>query len=149
MRALYPGSFDPVTEGHCDILSRASALFDEVVVCVMVNPRKTGRYSLAERLTRLRAAADGLENVTVDSYAGGLLVDYCRQAGIDLVVRGVRNATDMGYELPMIRMNNRMTGIETLLLPTAPSRSYVSSSGVVREAPEVAHGGDCGGAFHG
>lgn len=130
MRALYPGSFDPVTEGHRDVLLRASALFDEVVVCVMVNPHKTGRYSLDERLTRLRTAVAGLENVTVDSYAGGLLVDYCRAACIDLVVRGVRNATDVGYELPMIRMNNRMTGIETLLLPASPSRSYVSSSAV-------------------
>lgn len=96
MRVLYPGSFDPVTEGHRDILWRAAALFDEVVVCVMVNPNKTGRYSLDERLSRLRTAADGLGNVTVESYAGGLLVDYCRAAGIDLVVRGVRNATDVG-----------------------------------------------------
>ncbi|WP_216369080.1 pantetheine-phosphate adenylyltransferase [Streptomyces griseofuscus] len=128
MRALFPGSFDPVTPGHQDVLRRASLLFDEVVVCVMFNANKTGRFPVAERLERLRAAADGLGNVTVDSHTGGLLVDYCRRAGIEVVVRGVRDAKDLDYEMPMARMNHELAGVETFFLPADPALAHVSSS---------------------
>ncbi|MFI7320381.1 adenylyltransferase/cytidyltransferase family protein [Streptomyces venezuelae] len=107
MRALFPGSFDPVTQGHEDILRRAALLFDEVVVCVMSNAGKTGRFPVAERLERLRAAAVDLGNVTVDAHTGGLLVDYCGRNGIDVVVRAVRGVADLHYEVPMARMKPR------------------------------------------
>ncbi|MCF1648117.1 pantetheine-phosphate adenylyltransferase [Streptomyces indiaensis] len=128
MRALFPGSFDPVTPGHQDVLRRAAALFGEVVVCVMLNPSKSGRFPVAERLDRLRAAADGLSNVTVDSYTGGLLVDYCRRAGIGVVVRGVRGVADLDYEMPMARMNHELAGVETFFIPADPALAHVSST---------------------
>ncbi|WP_345670305.1 pantetheine-phosphate adenylyltransferase [Streptomyces similanensis] len=128
MRALFPGSFDPVTRGHQDVLRRAAGLFDEVVVCVMFNAHKTGRLPVPERLERLRATADGLGNVTVDSHTGGLLVDYCRKAGIDVVVRGVRGTADLDYELPMARMNHELAGVETFFLAADPALAHVSST---------------------
>ncbi|MFF5405087.1 pantetheine-phosphate adenylyltransferase [Streptomyces misionensis] len=128
MRALFPGSFDPVTQGHEDILRRAALLFDEVVVCVMSNPNKTGRHPVAERLDRLRAAARDLTNVTVDSHTGGLLIDYCRRAGIDVVVRGVRGVADLDYEMPMARMNHELAGVETFFIAADPALAHVSST---------------------
>ncbi|MFJ7342707.1 pantetheine-phosphate adenylyltransferase [Streptomyces sp. NPDC101110] len=128
MRALFPGSFDPVTQGHQDVLRRTAALFDEVVVCVMFNPSKTGRSPVPERLDRLRGAASGLGNVTVDSHAGGLLVDYCRRVGIDVVVRGVRGAGDLDYEMPMARMNHELAGVETFFIPADPALAHISST---------------------
>lgn len=128
MRALFPGSFDPVTPGHQDVLRRAALLFDEVVVCVMFNANKTGRLPIAERLERLRAAAAGLGNVTVDSHAGGLLVDYCRRVGINVVIRGVRNGHDLDYEMPMARMNHELAGVETFFMAADPAQTHVSST---------------------
>ncbi|MET8860329.1 pantetheine-phosphate adenylyltransferase [Streptomyces sp. NPDC004579] len=128
MRALFPGSFDPVTPGHQDVLRRASLLFDEVVVCVMFNQNKTGRFPIEERLDRLRAAASGLSNVTVDSHTGGLLVDYCREAGIDVVIRGVRGVSDLDYEMPMARMNHELAGVETLFIAADPALAHISST---------------------
>ena len=128
MRALYPGSFDPVTQGHEDVLCRAAALFDEVVVCVMSNPSKTGRFPVAERLDRLRAAATGLGNVTVDSHTGGLLADYCRRGGIGVVVRGVRDGRDLEHETPMALMNHELAGVETVFIPASPTLAHISST---------------------
>ncbi|MGW2780112.1 pantetheine-phosphate adenylyltransferase [Streptomyces populi] len=128
MRALFPGSFDPVTPGHQDVLRRAAILFDEVVVCVMFNANKTGRFPVPERLERLRAAAADLSNVTVDSHTGGLLVDYCRRAGIDVVIRGVRGASDLDYEMPMARMNHELAGVETFFIAADPALAHVSST---------------------
>jgi pantetheine-phosphate adenylyltransferase len=128
MRALYPGSFDPVTEGHQDVLRRAAMLFDEVVACVMVNPAKTGRFPLDERLDRLSTAARALGNVMVDSHAGGLLVDYCRRTGIDVVVRGVRDGHDLEHEVPMAHMNHQLAGIETVFIAAAPAKAHISST---------------------
>ncbi|MFF4537293.1 pantetheine-phosphate adenylyltransferase [Streptomyces aureus] len=128
MRALFPGSFDPVTPGHQDVLRRAALLFDEVVVCVMFNASKTGRLPVAERLDRLRTAAADLGNVTVDSHTGGLLVDYCRLAGIDVVIRGVRGTADLDYELPMARMNHELAGVETVFIAADPDLAHISST---------------------
>ncbi|KOG90862.1 pantetheine-phosphate adenylyltransferase [Streptomyces varsoviensis] len=128
MRALFPGSFDPVTQGHQDVLRRAALLFDEVVVCVMVNANKTGRFPIDERMGRLRAAATGFGNVTVDSHTGGLLVDYCRRGGIDVVVRGVRGVSDLDYEMPMARMNRELAGVETFFIAADPALAHISSS---------------------
>lgn len=130
MRALYPGSFDPITPGHQAVLHRAALLFDEVVACVMVNPAKTGRFPIAERLDRLRTAVAvaGLSNVTVVAHTGGLLVDYCRRADVDAVVRGVRNGRDLEHELPMAHMNRQLTGVETFFLAAEPDQAHVSST---------------------
>jgi pantetheine-phosphate adenylyltransferase len=128
MRALFPGSFDPVTQGHQDVLRRAALLFDEVVVCVMSNSDKTGRFPVTERLDRLRAAATDLGNVTVDSHTSGLLVDYCRRVGIDVVIRGVRRVSDLDYEMPMARMNHELAGVETFFIAADPTLAHVSST---------------------
>ncbi|MGW1198441.1 pantetheine-phosphate adenylyltransferase [Streptomyces sp. NPDC002536] len=128
MRALFPGSFDPVTQGHQDVLRRAALLFDEVVVCVMFNANKTGRFPVTERVDRLRAAAADLSNVTVDSHTGGLLVDYCRRAGIDVVIRGVRGVADLDYEMPMARMNHELAGVETVFIAADPALAHISST---------------------
>ncbi|MFF4449469.1 pantetheine-phosphate adenylyltransferase [Streptomyces sp. NPDC001502] len=128
MRALFPGSFDPVTQGHQDVLRRAALLFDEVVVCVMFNPNKNGRFPVTERLDRLRAAAADLSNVTVDSHTGGLLVDYCRRVGIDVVIRGVRGVADLDYEMPMARMNHELAGVETFFIAADADLAHISST---------------------
>lgn len=117
-----------MTEGHQDVIRRAALLFDEVVVCAMVNPGKAGRFPVDERLERLRAATVGLENVTVDAHAGGLLVDYCRSAGIDVVVRGVRDGRDLEHEVPMALMNHELAGVETLFIGSDPERAHISST---------------------
>ncbi|WP_331740691.1 pantetheine-phosphate adenylyltransferase (plasmid) [Streptomyces cyaneofuscatus] len=128
MRALFPGSFDPVTQGHQDILRRAALLFDEVVVCVMFNANKTGRFPVTDRLDQLRAAATELSNVTVDSHTGGLLVDYCSRAGIDVVIRGVRGVPDLEYEMSMARMNHELAGVETVFIAADPALAHISST---------------------
>lgn len=128
MRAVFPGSFDPATQGHLDVARRAAEMFDEVVMCVLSNPKKTGRFPLAERLALLADLTGDLANVTVDSSPGRLLVDYCREAGIDVVVRGARTPADLEHELPMAQMNRHLSGIETLFVPTDPAHSYISST---------------------
>lgn len=128
MRAVFPGSFDPATQGHLDVARRAADMFDEVVMCVLTNQEKTGRLALAERLALLTDMTSDLANVTVDSSAGRLLVDYCRGAGIRVIVRGVRTPRDLEHELPMAQANRHLSGIETLFVPTSPAHAYVSST---------------------
>jgi pantetheine-phosphate adenylyltransferase len=128
MRAVFPGSFDPATQGHLDVARRAAGMFDEVVMCVLTNPAKTGRLVLAERLARLSDMTADLANVTVDSSPGRLLVDYCRSAGIGVIVRGVRTPGDLEHELPMALMNRHLSGIETLFVPTSPAQAHISST---------------------
>ncbi|GAA2710251.1 hypothetical protein GCM10010315_09770 [Streptomyces luteosporeus] len=96
-------------------------------MCAMVNPNKTGRFPVTERLDRLRAAAADLSNVTVDSHTG-LLVDYCRRAGIDVVIRGVRGVRDLDYEMPMARMNHELAGVETFFIAADPTLAHISST---------------------
>ena len=140
-RAACPGSFDPVTNGHVDVVERASRLYDEVVVAVLVNQSKTGLFDVSERIEMLREVAGGLGNVTVDSFQG-LLVDYCRERGIPVVVKGLRAVSDFDYELQMSQMNNRLTGLETLFVATNPEYSFLSSS-LVKEV--ATWGGDVSG----
>ncbi|ALG09745.1 pantetheine-phosphate adenylyltransferase [Kibdelosporangium phytohabitans] len=128
MRVVFPGSFDPATQGHLDVARRAAGMFDEVVVCVLTNPGKAGRLPLAERLALLTDMTSDLANVTVDSSSGRLLVDYCREAGIGTVIRGMRNLADVAHELPMAQMNRHLTGIETLFVPADPAQAHVSST---------------------
>jgi pantetheine-phosphate adenylyltransferase len=126
-RAVCPGSFDPVTNGHVDVINRAAALYDELVVAVLVNPGKAGLFSVDERMELLREAVAQLPNVTIDSFQG-LLVDYCRSHDIPVIVKGLRAVSDFEYELQMAQMNRELAGIETLFVPTAPQVGHLSSS---------------------
>jgi len=141
-RCVCPGSFDPVTVGHVDVVRRASALFDEVVVAVMTNPAKQSTFSLEERLDLLRAALAGIDGVRVVEAGGGLLVDFCTRVGAGAVVKGLRSGTDVAYEMPMALMNRHLSGLETVFLPGDPTLEHISSS-LVKEV--AAHGGDVTG----
>ena len=134
--AACPGSFDPVTNGHLDVIIRAARLFDEVRVAVLVNPSKQGMFSLDDRVEMLREATSDVGNVTVESF-DGLLVDYCRARAVDVIVKGVRAPSDVESELAMAQMNHRLSGVETVLIPTSPQWSFVASSLV----KQVATGG--------
>ncbi|WP_179816357.1 pantetheine-phosphate adenylyltransferase [Allostreptomyces psammosilenae] len=140
-RVVCPGSFDPVTNGHLDVFTRAARLFDEVRVAVLVNPDKRGLFPIEERIELIRMAVEGLDNVVVEAF-GGLLVDYCRQHEVPVVLKGLRVAADFDYEQQMAGMNRHLTGVETLFLPTDPALSHISSSLVKVIA---SHGGDVSG----
>ena len=135
---VYPGSFDPVTNGHVDVIERASACFDRVVVACLTNVSKKPMFSLDERIGLLRAVADPLGNVEVAAFEG-LLVDFCRAQGAGLIVKGLRAAADFEYELQMAQMNRHLSGVDTAFLGTSPRWSYVSSS-LVKEVARF--GGD-------
>lgn len=126
-RAVCPGSFDPVTNGHIDIFRRASRLFDEVVVATGTNISKSRLFSPDERMALLREATADLPNVRVEGFTG-LIVDFCRQIEAVAIVKGIRGSTDYDYELPMAQMNVHLTGIETVFLPGATGNVFVSSS---------------------
>lgn len=136
--AVCPGSFDPVTLGHIDILERAAAQFDEVVVSVLVNPAKKGLFSLEERIELLEESTVHLPNVRAEA-GGGLVVDFVRDRGLTAIVKGLRTGTDFEYELQMAQMNKHIAGVDTFFVATTPRYSFVSSS----LAKEVASmGGD-------
>ncbi len=139
-RAVCPGSFDPVTNGHLDIVTRAAAHFDEVVVGVLVNESKEGVFTVDERISMLEEALQGrrIDNVRVISFQG-LLVDFCRAHEATAIVKGLRASTDFDYELPMAQMNHALTGVDTVLLPTSAEWSFVSSS-LIKEVAGL--GGD-------
>lgn len=137
-RAVCPGSFDPVTNGHVDVITRAAGLYDELVVAVLVNPGKAGLFDVEERMALLRAATIELPNVTVDSFEG-LLVQWCQVHDVPVIVKGLRAVGDFEYELQMAQMNRELAGIETLFVPTAPQVGHLSSSLVKQIA---AFGGD-------
>ncbi|HYT26085.1 MAG TPA: pantetheine-phosphate adenylyltransferase [Actinomycetota bacterium] len=139
--ACCPGSYDPATNGHLDIVARAAACFDRVVVAVLTNPSKTALFSLEERLAMLKEATAGIPGVEVDSFSG-LLVEYARARGVTAIVKGLRAVSDFDYELQMAQMNYRLAGVETLFMSTNPSYSYLSSS-LVKEVAR--HGGDVSG----
>lgn len=124
---MCPGSFDPVTNGHVDVINRAARLYDELVVAVLVNPGKAGLFSVDERMDLLRDAVADLPAVRVDSFEG-LLVDYCKSHQIPVIVKGLRAVSDFEYELQMAQMNRELAGIETLFVPTAPQVGHLSSS---------------------
>jgi pantetheine-phosphate adenylyltransferase len=137
-RAACPGSFDPVTNGHIDIIARASALFDEVVVAVGVNKSKRRLFSAEERIDMLTEACSGFDNVSIDSF-DGLLTDFCKQHGIKAIVKGLRAVSDFDYELQMAQMNSSLADIETVFVPTSPEYSFLASS-LVKEV--ATFGGD-------
>ena len=132
-RAVCPGSFDPVTNGHLDIIGRSSRLFDEVIVAVLVNESKRELFSIEERLDMLREVSKPFENVRIEAFQG-LLVDFCQAQHASVVVKGLRAVSDFDYELQMAQMNVGLAGVETLFMPTNPQHSYLSSSLVKDEA---------------
>lgn len=140
-RCLCPGSFDPVTNGHLDVIERAASLFDEVVVGIGANESKKGLFSLEERIDLLEKACAHLPSVRVERFEG-LLVDFARRRDIPAVVKGLRAVTDFDYELQMAQMNHRLTGLETLFVATNPDYSFLSSS-LVKEV--ASYGGDVAG----
>ncbi len=139
--ALCPGTFDPVTNGHLDIIERASRVFDQLVVAVLDNPAKTPLFEVEERVAMLKEVLSDLENVEVDSFSG-LLVDYAARRESRVVVKGLRAVSDFDYEFQMAQMNHRMAGIETFFMTTNPKWSYLSSS-LIKEVAR--HGGSVQG----
>jgi pantetheine-phosphate adenylyltransferase len=137
-RAVCPGSFDPVTNGHVDIIGRASRLFDEVIIGVLINQHKTGLFTIDERIEMLREVTKPYGNVRVESFRG-LLVDFCRTQDAAVVIKGLRAVSDFDYELQMAQMNIGLSGVESLFMPTNPLYSFLSSS-LVKEVAKW--GGD-------
>jgi len=137
-KAVCPGSFDPITNGHLDVIERASHLFDEVVIAVLVNNSKSSLFTIEERIVLARDSVKHLSNVKVDMWSG-LLVDYCRENGVDAIVKGLRAVSDFDYELQMAQMNLQLKSVDTLLMATKPAYSFLSSS-LVREIAR--YGGD-------
>lgn len=140
-RAVCPGSFDPVTSGHLDIVRRAAALFDEVVVAVGVNPSKNRLFGPEERIAMLEQGVAGLANVRVAGFTG-LITAYCREVDAQAIVKGLRSGTDFDYEVQMAQMNAHLTGVETMFMTADPQLGFVSSS-LVKEV--AAFGGDVSG----
>lgn len=139
-RAIYPGSFDPVTYGHIDVVKRGSEMFDELIVCVLDNKAKTPLFSVDERVKMLRKVTEDITNVRVDSYSG-LLMDYAREHNCRISLRGLRDVTDYEYELQIARANRTLSNgyLDTLFITTSSRFAYLSSS-VVREV--ASFGGD-------
>ncbi len=136
--AVCPGSFDPVTNGHLDVIDRASALFDEVVIAVMINKSKQSLFTVDERIAMLTECTAHLLNVRIDSWHG-LLVDYATANGLKAIVKGLRAVSDFDYELQMAQMNQRLSGVDTMFIATNPLYSFLSSS-LVKEV--ATYGGD-------
>lgn len=139
--ALCPGTFDPVTNGHVDIIERAAKQFDRVVVAVLDNPGKQPLFGVEERVAMLKEATGGIDRVEVDSFSG-LLVEYAKRMDARVIVKGLRAVTDFEYEIQMAQMNRRLGGVETFFMTTDPTWSYLSSS-LVREVARF--GGDVEG----
>ncbi|CAN5346512.1 pantetheine-phosphate adenylyltransferase [soil metagenome] len=140
--AVVPGSFDPVTLGHVDVIGRAAEIFDEVHVLVVHNPDKSALLPIARRVTLIQEAiADGglPENILVTSWSVGLLVDYCVEVGAKVLVKGIRSQVDVAYETPMAIVNRNLAGVETVFLLPDPAHAHVSSS-LVRQVASL--GGD-------
>ena len=137
-RAVCPGSFDPITFGHLDIIERASNQFDEVIVAVFVNRKKSGLFTIQEHMEMIQENVEKFKNVRVDT-GDGLLVEYCKKNSVQAIVKGLRAVTDFDYELQMAQVHIQASGVETMFMATSPTHSFLSSS-IVKE---LAHfGGD-------
>lgn len=139
--AVVPGSFDPITLGHTDVIARAAKMFDELHVVVVHNPDKHALLPIVKRVELIEQAVDGLglANIVVAQWSMGLLVDYCADVEATVLVKGIRTSTDINYETPMAMVNRNLSGVETIFLMPEPGHSYVSSS-LVRQVASL--GGD-------
>ena len=141
--AVVPGSFDPITLGHLDVIRRAAAVFDEVHVLVVHNPGKSAMLPISERMSLIQKSLDEdpdtPSNVIVASWSVGLLVDYCTEVGASVLVKGIRSQLDVAYETPMVLMNRSLAGVETVFMLPEPSHAHVSST-LVRQVASL--GGD-------
>ena len=140
-RVVCPGSFDPVTNGHLDVIGRAAGLHEEVIVAVLINITKKSLFSVDERVEMLGEVTKGYGNVRVERFHG-LLVDFCAANGVNAIVKGLRAVSDFEYEMQMAQMNYRLAKIETLFMTTNPLYSFLSSS-LVKEIAK--YGGDVSG----
>lgn len=140
-KAVCPGSFDPVTNGHIDVFERAAKQFDELTIAVFINAAKQSMFTIDERVELLRAATAHIPNIKIDSFTG-LVVEFCTNNEIPVIVRGLRAVTDFEYELQLAQANYTLAGVETMFVSTSPTYGYVSSS-LVKEIAR--HGGDVSG----
>ncbi|MDQ5861216.1 MAG: pantetheine-phosphate adenylyltransferase [Actinomycetota bacterium] len=127
-RAVCPGSFDPIHNGHLEVIARAAGLFDEVIVAVSTNYAKKYRFSLGDRLDMARETLASLKGIVVEPVGEGLLAEYCRQRGVSAIVKGLRSSSDFDYELPMATMNRQLSGVETVFLPAEAHYLHLSST---------------------
>ncbi|MGZ4138343.1 MAG: pantetheine-phosphate adenylyltransferase [Actinomycetota bacterium] len=141
LKAIYPGTFDPITNGHLDIIERAHRRFGNVIVAVSQNPAKTPLFTLEERMGMVKEVVSRLDGIEVDSF-DGLLVDYARRRDVGILVKGLRAVTDFDYELQMAQMNHRLAEVETFFMVATPTHSFLSSS-LVKEIARF--GGDVSG----
>ena len=139
-RAVCPGSYDPATNGHLDIIERAANQFDELVVAVLINKTKSYLFEVEDRMAMLEEITQHVPNIRIDSWHG-LLVDYCRSNDIGTIVKGLRAVSDFDYELQMAQMNYQLSGVDTMFMPSNPTYSFLSSS-MVKEV--ATYGGDVG-----
>ncbi|WP_115788781.1 pantetheine-phosphate adenylyltransferase [Arthrobacter silvisoli] len=138
-RAVCPGSFDPIHNGHLEVIARAAGLFDEVIVAVSTNYTKKYRFGLEERMDMARETLASLRGIIVEPMGDGLLAEYCRQRGATAIVKGLRSSSDFDYELPMATMNRQLTGVETVFLPAEAHYIHLSST-LIKEVAQL--GGD-------
>lgn len=128
--AIYPGSFDPITNGHLDVIKRGVKIFDKIIVAVLINVEKKGLFDVQERVELIKKATQGIENIEIISFEG-LLIDLLKQKETNIILKGLRSVTDFEYELQMALMNNKLDkDVETLFMATATETSFVSSSAV-------------------
>jgi pantetheine-phosphate adenylyltransferase len=140
-RAVCPGSFDPITNGHLDVIERASKFFDEIIVAVGINASKQRLFEPDERVEMIREACLAIPNVKVDTFQG-LIVEFCKAHGVQAIVKGLRAVSDFDYELQMGQMNRSLAEVDTLFMPADPHYSFLSSS-LVKEV--ATYGGDVSG----
>jgi len=127
-RAVCPGSYDPIHNGHLEVIARAAGLFDEVIVAVSTNYAKKYRFSLGDRIDMARETLASLKGIVVEPVGEGLLAEYCRQRGVSAIVKGLRSSSDFDYELPMATMNRQLSGVETVFLPAEAHYLHLSST---------------------
>ena len=137
-KAVFPGSFDPITLGHVDVITRATSLFDELVIAIGINDTKKYRFSLQERLSFIQKTFEHIPNLTVETYTG-LTTEFCKEINADFILRGLRNPADFEFEKAIAITNRRLTGIDTVFLLTSADTSFISSS-IVRDL--IKHNGD-------
>ncbi|MEO9246548.1 pantetheine-phosphate adenylyltransferase [Citricoccus nitrophenolicus] len=138
-RAVCPGSFDPLHNGHVEVIARATNLFDDVIVAVSTNYTKKYRFDVDTRIEMIRETVSSLQGISVVPMGDGLLAEFCRKAGANAIIKGLRNTADFEYEMPMAAMNRHLTGVETVFLPTDGRYAHLSST-LIKEVSQL--GGD-------